>query len=440
MDAPWTPIYVIVGFLIHPLIGLVAVFGGAILVGLAIANERALRKRLATASEMAPRVYAAQEAEDGVGDAIRALGMSGPLLARQLERRAELNHLQLRSQIEASRFSSATKFVRLLLQSTALGVGAWLAVERQISPGALIAGSILTSRALAPLEQIVGSWRQLGEARNAYNSVRDLLAAAPPQVAHTLLPKPAGALRVERVGVRLTEERPVLAEISFAVEPGEILGVIGASGAGKSTLARAIAGAIQPDVGIVRLDDANFLDWDADKLGSHIGYLPQEVLLLAGTIAENIRRFTSPVAGDNEMDGAVAAAMAAGVHQHILRLPKGYETQLGLGGSGLSMGQAQRVALARALFGEPALLVLDEPNAHLDQEGETALLQAVTAAKARGAATIIVAHRQGPISICDRLLVLQAGRMEMIGPRDDVLARLANAAASAPRVVRSAGV
>jgi ATP-binding cassette subfamily C protein len=327
-----------------------------------------------------------------------------------------------------------------LLQSAALGIGAWLAVERQISPGALIAGSILTSRALAPLEQIVGSWRQLGEARNAYFSVRDLLAAAPRQMVHTILPKPTGALRVERVGIRLSDERPVIAEVSFAVEPGEVLGVIGASGAGKSTLARAIAGAIQPDVGIVRLDDANFLDWDADTLGSHIGYLPQEVLLLSGTIAENIRRFTAASDSAGEMDGAVAAAIAAGVHQQILRLPKGYETELGLGGSGLSMGQAQRIALARALYGDPALLVLDEPNAHLDQEGEAALLQAVNNAKARGAATVLVAHRQGPISICDRLLVLQNGRVEMIGPRDEVLTRLASAAASSPRAVRSAGV
>jgi PrtD family type I secretion system ABC transporter len=428
MDAPWAPIYVIVCFILHPAIGWVTLGGGALLLLLAVVNERALRNSVRRAAELAPRLYGAQEAEAQAAEAVGALGMRGVLVERQLARRAELNGVQTQSLFDAATFGAGTRFLRLALQSSALGVGAWLCIERQISPGALIAASILASRALAPLDQIVGAWRQIGQALQSWRVVREAVAsAAPAGVDGLQLPAPKGALRFERVSMRVPDaDRLALSDVSFQIAPGEVMGVIGPSGAGKSTLARAAVGAIRPDGGTVRLDGASLADWGQDALGKHVGYLPQDVSLLAGSIAENIRRFAPR---DVNADAAVVeAARAAGAHDMILRMPHGYETPLGAGGRGLSFGQAQRVALARALYGAPALIVLDEPNAHLDGEGEAALARAVKDAQARGAVVMIVAHRAGALTLADRIMALREGRIEWIEPREEVMRRMTAAA------------
>jgi len=437
MDIPWTPIYVLVAFMIHPALGAMTVAGGALLVVLAVLNERATRTRAREAFMAQAQAYASQEAAAANGEVVRALGMRGALRERQLADRRTGLDLSAKAQFTGGGYSAATKFTRMFLQSAALGLGAWLAVDKQISAGAIIAASVLMSRALQPIEQLVGSWGLVGQARGALNN---LIKLFPPtqglEVSGTQLPAPTGALSLEQVAVRAPGEGPVLLRgVALKLTPGEILGVIGPSGAGKTTLARVAAGAITPDAGTVRLDGANLADWDGDKLGRYIGYVPQDSALLAGSIKDNISRFAIWAAqGKGEGDPAivdanvVAAAQAAGVHELILRLPKGYDTHLGAGGRGLSAGQAQRVALARALYGDPPLLILDEPNSALDADGELALNNAILAAKARGATILIVAHRTGILNIADRLLVLRDGQMELLGPRADVVAKMAEAA------------
>lgn len=431
-DIPWTPIYVLVAFMIHPALGVMTIAGGALLVVLAVFNERATRARAREAFVAQSQAYASQEAAAANGEVVRALGMRGALRERQLaDRRAGLD-LSAKAQFTGGGYSAATKFTRMFLQSAALGLGAWLAVDKQISAGAIIAASVLMSRALQPIEQLVGSWSVVGQARGALNNLVKLF---PPgrglEVSGTQLPAPTGALALEQVAVRAPGEGPVLLRgVSLRLTPGEVLGVIGPSGAGKTTLARVAAGAVTPDLGVVRLDGANLTDWDGDRLGRYIGYVPQDSGLLAGSIKDNISRFAIWAGGDPAIVDAevVAAAQAAGVHELILRLPKGYDTTLGAGGRGLSAGQAQRVALARALYGQPPLLILDEPNSALDADGEAALNNAILAAKARGAAILIVAHRTGILNIADRLLVLREGQVEMIGPRAEVVAKMAAAA------------
>jgi ATP-binding cassette subfamily C protein len=431
-DIPWTPIYVLVAFMIHPALGAMTIVGGAVLVALAVLNERATRTRAREAFVAQSQAYASQEAAAANGEVVRALGMRGALRERQLaDRRAGLD-LSAKAQFTGGGYSAATKFTRMFLQSAALGLGAWLAVDKQISAGAIIAASVLMSRALQPIEQLVGSWAVVGQARGALNN---LIKLFPPgrglEVSGTQLPAPTGALALEQVAVRAPGEGPVLLRgVSLKLTPGEVLGVIGPSGAGKTTLARVAAGAVTPELGTVRLDGANLADWDGDRLGRYIGYVPQDSGLLAGSIKDNISRFEIWSGGDPAIVDAevVAAAQAAGVHELILRLPKGYDTTLGAGGRGLSAGQAQRVALARALYGQPPLLVLDEPNSALDADGETALNNAILAAKARGAAILIVAHRTGILNIADRLLVLREGQVELVGPRTEVVAKMAAAA------------
>jgi ATP-binding cassette subfamily C protein len=434
-DIPWTPIYVLVAFMIHPALGAMTIVGGVVLVVLAVLNERATRARAREAFVAQSQAYASQEAAAANGEVVRALGMRGALRERQLaDRRAGLD-LSAKAQFTGGGYSAATKFTRMFLQSAALGLGAWLAVDKQISAGAIIAASVLMSRALQPIEQLVGSWGVVGQARGALNNLIKLFPAGRGlEVSGTQLPAPSGALALEQVAVRAPGEGPVLLRgVSLRLTPGEILGVIGPSGAGKTTLARVAAGAMTPEVGVVRLDGANMTDWDGDRLGRYIGYVPQDSGLLAGSIKDNISRFAIWAGGDPAIVDAevVTAAQAAGVHELILRLPKGYDTVLGAGGRGLSAGQAQRVALARALYGQPPLLILDEPNSALDADGEAALNNAILAAKARGATILIVAHRTGILNVADRLLVLREGQVEMVGPRAEVVAKMAAAAQAA---------
>lgn len=430
MDAPWTLVFVLVCFMIHPLIGGLTLAGGVVLLLIALRHEAVMKPTVARTAELGPRYYAAQESERVASEAVRALGMRGALVQRQLERREDLIAEQTRAAMTQSAYGSLSRFWRLMLQSAVLGAGAYLAVQQLISPGALIAGSILAARALAPLEQVVGGLRQLEQARVAYKNLVELIDDAPDEVERTSLPAPGGSLRFERVSVRIHDANKLaLNNVAFSAEPGEVLAVIGPSGAGKSTLARVAAGAMAPDAGVVRFDGANLAHWDTDALGRYVGYLPQEVSLIAGTIGENIRRFAPSTAETDAL--VISAAKAAGAHEMILRLPNGYDTLLGAQGKGLSAGQAQRVALARALYNDPALVILDEPNAHLDAEGEAALIKALSHAKARGATVIIVAHRAGVIASVDRVLVLKDGAVDTIGPREEVTRSLMQASSGA---------
>jgi ATP-binding cassette subfamily C protein len=303
-----------------------------------------------------------------------------------------------------------------------------LAIDGEISAGAIIASSVLLSRALQPIESIIGAWSSLASARAATHRLSRAFEGMAEQRIYTTLPAPKGLLEIEEVGVRGRDGRPLLIGVSFRAAPGEVLGIIGPSGSGKTTLGKILVGALQPTIGTVRLDGARLTDWDQDQLGQHLGYMPQEPSLFEGTIKENIARFARSATDDQAKAidaAAVAAAKEAGVHELILQLPEGYDTRLGLMGAGLSAGQAQRVALARALYGEPRLLVLDEPNAFLDNLGEVALLAAIHHARARGATVIVIAHRRGVLEAADRLLVLDEGRPKMIGPAAEVVARLA---------------
>jgi len=427
-DAPWTPLYLGCCFLLHPAIGILTLVGGLVLFALAWLNERDSRSRLSKAIQSNVAAYAAQESIAAQAEVVRALGMRKASIANQIEQRRGAVALQADAQLQGGRYSGAIKFVRLALQSTALGLAAFLVVKGQISPGSIIASSVLLSRAVAPVELLVGAWPGLVQARTSWNHLVELFAqTAGEDRPRTGLPPPAGRLRVDGATVRLPDlDKPVIQNVAFALDPGQTLGIIGPSGSGKTTLARVVAGSLKPTGGVVRLDGAEYDARDGDDLAQFIGYLPQSPSLFAGSVRDNISRFVAATGVEKEAvdRGAVEAAMAAGAHDMILRLPNGYDTVLGPFGAGVSAGQAQRIALARALYGDPALLVLDEPNSNLDQEGEAALMVAVLKAAARGAAVVIVAHRAGVLARVDRLLLMRDGLMQMEGPREEVLSRI----------------
>jgi ATP-binding cassette subfamily C protein len=427
-DVPWTPVFLAVAFLLHFWIGIMAIVAAALLVTLAWLNQRATQKHMEIATAAMASAHNSQQAAAVHGTTIKGLGMTGAMVERQLaHRRIGLANM-VHAQFSGSRLTATSRFFRLFVQSTALGLGALLAIAGEISAGAIIASSVLLSRALQPIESIIGAWSSLASARAAVNRLTRTIDNLGEQRLYTALPAPDGVLKVEDVGLRGRDGRPILFGNSFIAEPGHILGIIGPSGSGKTTLGRILVGAVQPTVGTVRLDGASLTDWDQDQLGKHLGYMPQEPSLFEGSIKENIARFSRASTADEVAaidEAVVQAAKEAGVHELILELPQGYDTLLGLGGAGLSAGQAQRIALARALYGQPRLLVLDEPNAFLDQAGEASLLVAVANARGRGATVIVIAHRRGLLAVADRLLVLEAGRPKMIGPAKDVVARLA---------------
>lgn len=438
MDVPWTPIYLIVAFMIHPVLGGLIVAGGCVLTGLALANERSTRRSARESHRATAQAHAAHDAAVGRSEVIRALGMRRAMVSRQLEARSQALAQGVDAQLSGSRYSALVKFTRMALQSLALGAAAWLAVRGEISVGAIIAGSVLLSRALQPIEQTVGVWPTISQARQAVGTLKTLLADTDPQVRDAMiLPPPEGHVELANVCVRNPEGTAyLLRSVSLRLGPGEILGLIGPSGAGKSTLSRIVAGALAPDAGDIRIDGASYADWDPEALACYIGYLPQDSGLLAGTIGENISRFAGHV--DDRHDDVdhkvVEAARQAGAHQMILRLPGGYNAMVGDGGLGLSGGQAQRVALARALYGQPKVLILDEPSSALDAEGELALRNAMDAARARGAAILIVAHRSAMLRNVDRLAVLSDGMIERQGSQAEVRDAL-EAARSANNVV-----
>lgn len=434
-DIPWTPLYFIVAFIIHPLLGMIILGGGIILLGLALLNERATKRSAAEGHRAMAMAYAGQEAMFEKAELVRALGMRRAMVARQIaDRRAGLE-ASATTQFVASRYSSLVKFARMFMQSLALGAGAYLAIQAEISVGAIIAASVLLARALQPIEQMVQAWPAVGQARQAKASVEALFRDTHDVVGERLiLPAPEGYVELSNILLRTPDNSAlILRGVSTWIIPGEVLGVIGPSGAGKTTLARIAAGAIPPDGGEIRIDDAQYGDWDSERLAAHIGYLPQDPTLLPGTIGENISRFAA-ARGEHAADidhKVTRAAIAAGIHDMVLHLPGGYNARIGDGGLRLSGGQAQRVALARALYGDPKILILDEPNASLDSQGEEALGDAIAAAKAREAAIMIVTHRQAALRDADRLAVMKNGVIEHQGPREQVIEQLKQSAARA---------
>jgi len=415
-DSPWVPVYVLVIFLFHPLLGAMALAGALIMLALAILNEKLSRQPL-EAMQLDSR-KAGRFAEQSIANAevARALGMVDSL-ARGWE---SLSHSglgnQLRASGTASVLSSITRFMRQFLQVAMLAAGAWLVIEQQATPGVMIAGTILLSRALAPVEVAIAGWKGLVDARSAYGRLDTMLSSAPRDEAVTELPAPLGALVVERAvfGFR-GNERPVIKQVSFALDAGQALAIVGPSASGKSTLARLIVGLWKPAVGKVRLDDADIAAWPRQRLGPYVGYLPQDVELFAGTVSQNIARM-----GEVDSAAVIEAAKRANVHDLILHLPQGYDTPIGEGGAFLSAGQRQRVALARALYGKPRLVVLDEPNSNLDAEGEAALIEAIRQMKADRVTLVIVTHRSKLLSAMDRILLLREGLIENFGPPFEV--------------------
>ncbi len=422
-DAPWAPIYIIIATIVHPALGLLVTLGGVALAVITWLNERASGANLRGATEAAHRAYATHEQVVASAENVRALGMCNAMVRRHTGERANMLALQTNASFQSSGYLAGSKFLRLTLQSLALGVGALLAIDNKISAGTIFAASFLTGRALQPIEQVLTAWPSLAKAAGAYRKLSELLDGLP-SIVPTALPAPEGRVKVEQVTVGRSAASRVLTNISITIDPGDVVTVVGASGAGKSTLMRVIAGALVPEGGLVRIDGARLTDWDSDRIGGFIGYLPQSVSLFAGTVKENIARFASDCDTSTIDRQVVAAARAANAHDMILRLPNGYDTMLGWEGQGLSSGQAQRVALARALFRDPPVLLFDEPNAHLDGEGDAQLLRTIATARARGATTIIVAHRMSVLAVSNKLLVLRDGRVEAFGDRDEVIARM----------------
>lgn len=420
-DAPWVPIYLAVLYLFHPWLGVFATCAGIILLTLAIANEKATKSILAEANSDHIKAQDLANSNLRNSEVLHAMGMLPGIMGRWANKHHEFLSKQSRASDRAGALTNASKVLRMLFQSMILGLGALLVLQGDMSPGMMIAGSILMGRSLAPIDQMIGSWKGFVSSRSAYKRLNELLEQIPEDQRRMSLPAPQGDLAIETVaaappGVRMATIRG----INFSVTRGEHIGIIGPSAAGKSTLARVLLGIWPSQVGKVRLDGADITQWNRDELGPHIGYLPQDIELFDGTISENIARF-----GNVDADKVVAAAKKAGVHEMILQLPNGYDTYINAASGALSGGQRQRVGLARALYGDPVLIVLDEPNSNLDDSGERALGEAIRQLKAEGATLFVISHRQSVLKHVDKLLVLKDGQVSMFGPRDQVLAQFA---------------
>ncbi|MEM9319941.1 MAG: type I secretion system permease/ATPase [Pseudomonadota bacterium] len=417
-DIPWTPLFIAAIFIFHPWLGWLAVAGGLLLIAITFINQSMTRRPLRAANaagQGADRLASEMQSES---ELIRSLGMANAALSRWRVRRADALGQAVTTADRVGGFTTLTKTLRLFLQSAMLGLGAYLVLQNQMTAGAMIAGSILLGRALAPIELAIGQWALIDRARAGWQNLQGLLNSTPEEPQRLQLPRPAARLDVNQLSVVPPgESQPTLRMVSFKVEPGQAVGIIGPSGAGKSTLARAIIGVWLPAGGQVRLDGATLDQYDPDILGRLIGYLPQRVTLFGGTIAENIARLDP----NPDSERIVDAARRAAAHEIILNQPQGYDTPVSNIGSRLSGGQIQRIGLARALYGDPVMLVLDEPNANLDHDGSAALNQAVRTLKSEGKSAIIMAHRPAAIEECENLLVLDGGMARAFGPTDEVL-------------------
>jgi ATP-binding cassette, subfamily C, type I secretion system permease/ATPase len=437
-DLPWLPFYLAICFIFHVLIGATALAGALILVTLTILTEFMTRKPAREAMGLAARRNDLAAASRRNAEVLVAMGMSGRLTRRWSV--ANENYLtgNQRTSDVAGGLGATAKVMRMMLQSAVLGVGAYLVIHQEATAGVIIAGSILSARALAPVDLAIAHWKGFVAARQSWQRLNRLLGSLPAQTVPTRLQAPSRRLSVEGISiVPPGDQKVIVQDVSFGLEAGNGLGIIGPSGSGKSSLVRALVGVWQPVRGKVRLDAAALDQWSPEVLGRHVGYLPQDVELFAGSVAQNICRFDPDAIAEN----IIAAAKEAGVHEMIVKMSEGYETQVGEQGVSLSAGQAQRVALARALYGEPFLIVLDEPNSNLDTEGDEALTRAVRAARERGAIVVVVAHRPIGIEAVDMILVLKEGRMQAFGPKDQVLGQvLQRVAPPAPiKIVSEAG-
>lgn len=432
LDAPWMPVFIGFMFLLHPVLGWVSVSGAVVLLALAILNDWVTRHSSAAASAASAKSLGFAEAAIQRADIVEAMGMREGVL----DRWNRLNQTALAAQNmsggRAGFLTGLTKFTRQLLQIGILGIGAWLVIGGNLSPGGMIAASILMGRALAPVDQAVTTWRSARSAIDAWKRVRSLLEREVPDTTTTELPEPDGKITVEGVSfVHKGMDRPALRNVSFEVAAGETLAIIGPSAAGKSTLARLLVGVDTPHTGHVRLDGMEISRWNGAERGKYVGYLPQEIGLIGETVSDAIARLQ-----DNDDNMVIGAARLAGVHETIMNLPKGYDMPIGASGSALSGGERQRVALARAVYGGPRFVLLDEPNSNLDAEGEKALQRAIDILKTCGTTVIVVAHRPSILRHIDNILVMQDGMVRMIGPRDEVLARVMPSGAG-PDPVRS---
>jgi PrtD family type I secretion system ABC transporter len=417
-DLPWIPVYLLVLFFIHPILGAVATLGAVAMLGLALLNERLTHRPLRTAEDAGNRAYAFTENILRHADVVRAMGMQPAIEQHWRRNRATMLGHQAHASDQNAVISSIIRFARLLLQSLMLGTGAWLAIDHIIMPATIFAASIIMGRALVPVEQAVATWKSFTAAREGYARVEKLLAEAPPEGERTILPDASGGVSAQSVSYRAPSRKaPILQDVSFEIAAGETIGLVGPSGSGKSTLVRLLIGAVAPADGRLRFGDVDYEHWDSLELGRRVGYLPQDIGLFAGTVRENIARF-----GDATVEQVIEAARLTGIHDMILELPLQYDTPLGPGGVGLSGGQRQRLALARALLGQPSLVVLDEPNANLDTVGELALKTALLALKKAGATIIVVTHRQTILEIADRLMFVRGGRLEALAPPEEVYA------------------
>ncbi len=420
-DAPWFPIYVFVMFMFHPLFGYAAIFAGIVMVALAYTTEKVTSKKLQDANSQSNWINNQVNGTLKNSEVIAAMGMADDLRHRQEKRFDQVLTLQTDASRSAGLLQSLSKTFRMVMQSLLLGLGALLALRQEISPGMMIAGSLLLGRALAPIDMLVGTWKGFTLARGQYDRLGQLLNQIPKDADTMSLPAPTGKLSAEQVMVVPPGSKNIVVRgVNMELNAGEALGIVGPSASGKSCLARALLGIWPTYSGKVRLDGADIFAWDRTELGPYIGYLPQDIELFDGSISENICRF-----GDVDPDKVVEAARTAGVHDLILHLPQGYDTVIGGSGGILSGGQRQRIGLARAIYGSPKYLVLDEPNSNLDDQGERELVEAIRRIKSEGATVIIITHRTMVLQCVDKILVMRDGAASHFGPRDQVLAALA---------------
>jgi len=433
-DLPWMPIYLGICFLFHVLLGLTALIGAVILITLTVMTEVQTRRPTRSATQFAAARNTLLEASRRNAEAITAMGMAGRISKRWNDLNRNYVAASGRASDVGGGLGAMSKVLRLLLQSAMLAVGAWLVINQQSTPGIIIAGSILGARALAPVDLAIANWRGFVGARQSWQRLSRLLGHLPPQTDPMPLKPPSRSLVVQNAAVAPPgQQKIVCQDVNFTLAAGKALGVIGPTASGKSSLARMLVGVWTPGRGTVRLDGATFDQWSPEALGRHIVYVPQDVELFNGTVAQNISRFDEPI----DADAIIAAAHAAGVHDLIINLADGYETVVGEHGSALSAGQAQRIALARALYRDPFLVVLDEPNSNLDAEGDEALTRAILGLRARGAITIVVAHRPSAIAGVDYILIMAKGRQQQFGPKEEILSRITGPS-PAPRALKVA--
>ncbi|QDZ11010.1 type I secretion system permease/ATPase [Devosia ginsengisoli] len=433
-DLPWVPLYILFVYFLHPVLGAMTLGGAVVLTLLTVWTELKSRKLASAAQQAHLTRNAIADSNARNADILKAMGFAGRAVARFNTANQDHLTLQTRASDVVGTFGAFSRVLRMVLQSALLGAGAYLTIQGQMSAGAIIAVSVAASRALAPIDMAIGNWKGVVAARQALKRLRDTMVALAGMTKPLDLPAPTQSLKIDKVTVAAPASgRVLLTEVAFELKAGQGLGVIGPSGGGKTTLVRALTGIWPALRGAIRLDDADLAQWDEEKIGQYVGYLPQDVALLDGTIVENITR----LAPQRDARAIVAATKAAGVHEMIVRLPDGYDTQLGPMGTALSAGQRQRIGLARALYGDPFVVIMDEPNAFLDAEGEQALNLAIRQIRARGGIAVVVAHRPSILAEVDMVAVIQNGRMTAFGPKDEIVAGQRQANANVPKVVET---